>query len=356
MNRIKKYVLVGGNKEEFTKDCKGYNYIPTVFPAVKRIIVIGDIHGDYNLLIKLLKMANVINDNLDWIGGDTHIVQVGDQIDRCRPYKYQCDHEFGTYNDEASDIKILKLFTELNKKAMITDGAVISLLGNHELMNVSGQMNYVSYLGLKEFENYQDPANPSLTFDSGINARKHAFKPGNEYSAFLACTRMSAVIIGSNIFVHGGIIPEFIKNLDITSKYDLEKINSVMRKWLLGKINKKHVDKIMNDPNESIFWTRILGAIPPNVNNKDLVCEKYLNPVFKALQVGHIIIGHTPQFVANTSGINNTCDDKLWRVDSGSSHAFTQFDKEFEKNGKVTDTRKAQLLEIINDNEYRIIK
>ena len=46
------------------------------------IKVIGDIHGDFNVLIKSLKKAKVINNKHRWIGGKTHIVQVGDIIDR----------------------------------------------------------------------------------------------------------------------------------------------------------------------------------------------------------------------------------------------------------------------------------
>jgi hypothetical protein len=37
-----------------------------------RIIVLGDIHGDWELTIKLLKLAKVIDDNNKWIGGETY--------------------------------------------------------------------------------------------------------------------------------------------------------------------------------------------------------------------------------------------------------------------------------------------
>ena len=57
-----------------------------------------------------LKIAKLIDNNGKWIGGDTVVVQVGDQVDRCRPVDNECDHPKETVNDEASDIKILFLF------------------------------------------------------------------------------------------------------------------------------------------------------------------------------------------------------------------------------------------------------
>ena len=52
---------------------------------------------------------------------------------------------------------------------------VISLLGNHEIMNVQGNMNYVSYKGLEQFK---DEINPETgkKFKSGKEARKYLFK------------------------------------------------------------------------------------------------------------------------------------------------------------------------------------
>lgn len=198
--------------EEFNKNCPKYNYLPTILPAAKRIIVIGDLHGDYDLTIESLILAGVIDNNLNWVGNDTIVVQVGDQIDRCRPYDHKCDHELATVNDEASDIKIMKLMTELHNKALKEKGAVYSLLGNHELMNSLGNLNYVSYKGLKEFDNYKDPDDLSKTFTSGAHARAHAFAPGNEHAKFMACTRQSSLIIGSFLFVHAGIIQNLLKS------------------------------------------------------------------------------------------------------------------------------------------------
>ena len=63
----------------------------------KKLVAIGDIHGDLSVA-KCLKLANVIdrnipNDTVDirkinWSGGNTFVVQLGDQIDRVRPTNY----------------------------------------------------------------------------------------------------------------------------------------------------------------------------------------------------------------------------------------------------------------------------
>ena len=74
--------MAANDEIEFNEICEGYEYIPSVLPAVERIIVIGDLHGDWNMTIESLKVAKVIDNNLQWIGGKTHVVQVGDQVDQ----------------------------------------------------------------------------------------------------------------------------------------------------------------------------------------------------------------------------------------------------------------------------------
>jgi len=337
--------------------CKEYDEFPTCLDKVRRIIVIGDIHGDFKLTIDCLILAKVIDEKYNWIGGDTHVVQIGDQVDRCRPSgKYLCTDPRATKNDEASDVKILKFFTNLHKKAKKDGGGVYSLLGNHELLNVLDNMNYVSYENIKEFEDYKDPENSNISFNSAMEARKHAFKPGNEYGKFLGCTRMSSLIIGSNLFVHAGILPEVALELNITKRNDLERINNYVKKWLLGKISRKHVDKIVGSFTKSMFWTRVLGGIPPNITNEDPICRKYLDSVFSSLNIGSMIIGHTPQFYNNKSGINKTCDNKLWRVDTGGSGAFDEFDSVLCTTDEKMENRKPQVLEILDDNKFEILK
>lgn len=322
------------DEKQFKKDCSGYGYINLYIPAVPRVIVIGDIHSDYDLMIKSLRVADIINKNNEWIAkpSNTIVVQVGDQIDGCRPYMYKCSDPRATYKDEASDMKILKFFTELDTKAREVGGRVISLIGNHEIMNAQGNFTYVSHKELTS---------------TGEEARKEAFKPGGEVASFLACTRLSCVVIGSSLFVHAGILPELMKKFNITGLPDLQKLNTLIRKWLLGQIT-SDISNIINSNKLSPFWTRIFGYITPQTNSA--TCDIYLDPVIKALKVGHIIIGHTPQYYTHKQGINSSCDDKLWKVDLGLSKAFHPFD-EFSHIKK-----EVQVLEILDDKKFNIIK
>lgn len=341
----------------FRKYCKDYKYFPMILPARKPgepIIAIGDLHGDYAMTVKALKLAGVIDDNVKWIGGNTFVVQVGDQVDNCRPAEHSCevpsDIDSSYSGEEAEDIFVLKFMTELNEQAIKVGGRVISLLGNHEIMNVMGNMTYVSYNDVQKFKNYQDPDKKGKKFSTAKEARMHAFKPGNEYAKMLACTRLSAVIIGSYIFVHAGFINEFLNKVGISNKYDLYKISYLMKKWLLGLVTKNNVVDIINSRSYSMFWDRVLGSIPPNMNIKDdSRCVEYLNKALDIFDVGTMVIGHTPQIFAHHSGINKTCDGKLWRVDFGGSFGFNKFDPSYLKNRKIADYRKVQVLYIPDD-------
>ena len=126
----------------------------------------------------------------------------------------------------------------------------------------------------------------NIRFASGEDARKHAFAPGNELGKFLACTRLSSIIIGSCVFVHAGILKKTMNEIGVKGPNGLYDINRSVRMWLLGKISKDNVSQIVGSFKKSMFWTRVLGSIPAGVNNKDPNCEKYLKPALKLLKVG----------------------------------------------------------------------
>ena len=291
---------------------------------------------------------------LRWIGGKTHVVQVGDQIDRCRPNGSKtCDNPLTlrSSEDEDSDTKILKLFTDLHEQAVQEGGAVISLLGNHELLNALGEVQYVSFKGLNNFmKKYKIN---DMDFEDPIEARKHAFQPGNKYGKFLGCTRNATVIIGSNLFVHAGIVDALAKELKLNSYLDVENINIIIKKWLLGLIQTNQVNNLVRSQ-DSMFWSRILGSIPNNMPMSYEDCKDNITEVLKIFKIDKMIIGHTPQSFMFSKDINGTCGNKIWRVDNGSSRAFDTFDKHMRTYGERHHNRRYQYLEILNDNEYHV--
>ena len=338
--------------------CSKYNIQsqPSILPKVSRIIVIGDIHGDLKMTYETLQTANLIDDSKNWCGGDTVVVQVGDQIDRCRyTNSIPCKSKHATIDDEGNDYHILKYFTELHYQAQKVGGAVYSLLGNHELMNVQQNLNYVSYKGFEEFNNYIKPDNTII--EDGEEARLWAFKKGNPISEFLACTRQVALIIGSNLFVHAGILPHIAK------KYNVSNINKIMTLYLLDKINtddtenKENFDysDIFNPSEYSPLWNRMFGNIGLEKYNDnidvdtDTICNSLINPLEKIYNVGKIYVGHTPLM---DKGISSLCDNKIWLTDYGLSSAFNKFD-----GNSRSKIRNAHVLEIIDDGrEFNILK
>lgn len=349
--------------------------LPSIMPAQKRVIAIGDIHGDLEVAIECLELAKVIKekknitkldpqkamDNYEWIGKKTIVVQVGDMLDDCRPKnKDNCIES----EEEGMDTNVLNFFNDAHIEAIKKGGAVYTLLGNHELMNVQGNLNYVSASSLKGFADYfykfydRDECPNFSDIEIGKIVREYLFQPGNDYAVKMACTCLSSVIIGNYLFVHAGIIPEFVEKNNIKSRADIERINESVKKWLLGVVESKNkeVSSIITNDSYSMFWDRILGAILPNRKSDNPACTTFLDPVLDILHLDGMVIGHTPQFAGNKAGINATCGDKLWRIDTGASHAFNKFDDEYKESGAKLGTRKPQIIEIIDNEKVNIIK
>ena len=374
------------NEDYWDKECKDYNKIPHLMTKRDRIIAIGDIHGDWKLTLKCLKLAGVLNNdctdenNAKWIGGNTVVVQIGDQIDRCRPLVGQkCKEKISKEEmelDEDSDVRILKFFTLLDNKALKNKdkngkddpGRVISLLGNHEILNSQKKMSYVSAKGLACYgidcknEDFKDEEKCNKMIIKGEKKRRKDFKPGNKMSIFMGCTRLSAIVIGKFLFIHAGILPKFAQKIkdQYPEARSLKNLNILITKWLLGKIkNNDEVEgigkmmDILTNYEMSPFWPRVLGNLKNDLPMTDDSCKKHFKPTFKILNenIENIVIGHTPQFYANNMGLNSTCDNKIWRIDTGSSVAFNVFDD------NNMDKRRIQILEILNDGkEVNILK
>ncbi len=336
-----------------------------IFPKTKKLVAIGDIHGDLSVAIKSLKLANVISlntpnnttniNNIKWTGGSTIVVQLGDQIDRVRPSKFVndlCQENDNQLNqDEGSDLKIIFLFEKLHEQAIKQGGALFSILGNHELMNVDGDFRYVSPKEFREFGVFFKEKESNSQYPYGYDTRKRVFSPGGSLSKKLAQSRYSILQVGSWVFVHGGMTP------DVANDYTLDQINGIIHKWLMGNkstLLMEHVNKLYHNDNDSYspFWSRTFS----DIDEWNALSEQNFNNTLNILnlknkrdaktEIKGMIVGHSPQFMYN-KGLNSACKNKLWRVDVGMSKAFGM-----DKN----TNRKVQILIIENDSQFKILK
>ena len=47
-----------------------------------RVVAFGDVHGAYDDWVAMLRELGVVDGDLNWSGGDTHLISLGDLIDR----------------------------------------------------------------------------------------------------------------------------------------------------------------------------------------------------------------------------------------------------------------------------------
>ena len=97
------------------------------FDSISKFTAISDIHGQYDLFIKLLKTHGVVDDSLNWDYGQGHLVIVGDVLDR-----------------GPKVIEALWLIYHLESQALQSGGRVHLLLGNHELMVINNNLGYIN--------------------------------------------------------------------------------------------------------------------------------------------------------------------------------------------------------------------
>lgn len=257
--------------------------IPLRFPAASRLVAIGDLHGDLSAARRALLLVGAIDEKDHWVGRDLVVVQLGDQIDR---------------GDEEQ--AVLDLFTRLGQEAKAVGGAVHSLNGNHELMNVALDLRYVTPGGYADFEDaleFDENDSSLAEHADSTRARIAAFRPGGPYARILA-ERPVVLIIGDNVFVHGGVLPKHVA-------YGLERSNAEVRSWLLGTGPKP--DSILVAG--SLVWAR---------NYSDEVDEEdcaTLQEVLEGLSAKRMIVGHTVQ----ETGVRSFCEGRVWCVDVGMS-------------------------------------
>lgn len=261
--------------------------------SVPRIVAIGDVHGDYDQFVKLLQVSGLINKRNKWIGGDAHLVQLGDIPDRGPDTR-----------------KTMDLLIKLEKSAARKGGAVTVLIGNHEAMNMIGDLRYVHPGEYKAFVDrnskarqqayYEQtkawlranlPVDELPTFDVdhkvawkkkyplGYAEHRLAWAPAGKYGKWVL-SRPAVAVVGDSLFVHGGIAPEY-QAMPVTE------INTRVRTALaMGESLAE--GSIVDDPNGPL-WYR--GWVTAPASDQSLTA---LQSVLDAYGVKRMVVAHTP--------------------------------------------------------------
>lgn len=246
---------------------------PSKVAMPARLVAIGDLHGDLEAARQVLRLAGAIDERDAWVGGELVIVQTGDLLDRG--------------NDERA---LLELFARLQAQALAARGAVYVMNGNHEYMNVSGDLRYVTATG---FEQYADHAPAGQDPRWG---RKLAFAPGSALARQLA-GRPAILMVGTVVFAHGGVVPA-VAELGIAA------VNRLSHAWLTGQLQTP--PELLSHP-EGPVWTRSFASEPEHS-----AC-RLLDATLAELGATHMVVGHTVQ----KAGVRSRCNGRVWMIDVG---------------------------------------
>jgi len=263
--------------------------------SVPRVVAVGDVHGSYGEFLAVLRLAGIIDAKDRWSGGKTHLVQTGDILDR------------GTETRP-----VMELLMRLEGEARKAGGKVHALLGNHEVMNLLGDLRYVSREEYKAFETPRsreawdafyrsrseaarkrakeakqefDEAAFRTKFEEeaplGFVERIQAFSAEGRYGKWLR-ERRGMVRINGIVFLHGGLTPE-------VAALGCEAINATARREITDDIAKTRQEPLAtlaageNGP----FWYRGLAR------EDETAFLPALERVLQGVGAHTVVIGHT---------------------------------------------------------------
>lgn len=169
------------------------------FGGVDKLAVVSDMHGQYEVAERLLIANGIIDEAGHWTFGTGHFVVVGDVFDR------------GPRVTE-----LLWLVHNLQQEARAAGGRVHFLLGNHETMVLSGDLQYI---------------NRRYRVTGGLLGRSYEdlYGPDTYLGRWLRSLPL-VVKINDMVFVHGGLSRDVIKQTG-----SLDSINNLYHKYLLGQ-------------------------------------------------------------------------------------------------------------------------
>jgi hypothetical protein len=295
-----------------TADAKARKIDDYHWTGVDRVVAIADLHGDYEQYLNVMKSAGLIDEKEKWSGGQTHLVQTGDITDRGPDSRKIIDH-----------------LVKLSKQAKKAGGYVHLLIGNHESMNVVGDLRYVALGEFAAFTTKNSARLQDLQWQRQIEWMKAnvpefetmdleayrneweqqvplgwvehrlAWSMSGEYGQWVEENQV-AVQINDSIFLHGGISAKYCK---FSLQSLTEQVIAAMQTYDPAVIS------IVNDP-EGPLWYRGLAQ----EQESDDIFSQTLDNILERYGAKRIVVGHTPtggvvwprfdqRVVANDTGI-----------------------------------------------------
>jgi hypothetical protein len=249
-------------KQKLSNEKSEYN-------GVKKMLVMSDIEGNFDAFRKLLQANQVIDENFNWTFGKDHLVLVGDFVDR------------GVMVTE-----VLWLIYSLEEKAKAAGGYVHYILGNHEIMNMADELDYVQERYMQHAKLMNKPY-------------MQLFGPNAEIGRWLA-TKNVVERVGNTLFTHGGI--SGYMNM---MKIPLKELNEITRPFYTDttyKYSDERLNVIYSDFGP--FWYRNYYKAPrANMTQIDSTLEIY---GVRAITTGHTII---------STEIRSLYDGKVYNID-----------------------------------------
>ena len=277
------------------------------FTGVNRIVAVGDVHGDYAQFVTVLRQARVIDDKGRWTGGSTHLVQTGDLLDRGPDSR-----------------KVMDLLIALAPQAERAGGRVHSLTGNHEVMNVLGDLRYVhpgeyaafrsdnakalqqrAFDVLSDSTRRKDAAYKAQWFEQhplGWVEHRMAFEANGKYASWIRGNN-AVVRINDWLFLHGGIGPKYVDTA-------LRALNDGVRA-ALDPTRPPPEGNIAEDA-EGPLWYRGLAT-----GDEDSLAT-HVDRVLERFGVRHVAIGHS----VSPGTIYPRFGGKVVMIDVGLSAAY----------------------------------
>ncbi|KAH6600886.1 hypothetical protein BASA50_001993 [Batrachochytrium salamandrivorans] len=257
----------------------------------RRVVAVGDLHGDFEMSVETLQVAKIINDDLEWIAGNTILVQTGDVVDR--------GHD---------TIELYDLLRDLTDQAKKHGGRLIQLLGNHEVMNMAEDLEYVSKEDIASY--------------GGLDVRLKAFSKHGDIGEYLRTLGIAAKV-DDTVFFHAGADLKW-------SKLGIDVLNTLAHQELVDQ-DAKYISKSEIFDENGPLWYRGFALRDDNA-----FCD-VVRDVLSNLKAKRMVIGHTP-----TEDDHPLPQDNLWVVVKNLSQQFaTQQSKLATPNNALALRQKA---------------